>query len=328
MTMLRVRHSSRFLLVAIAAAMLAWPRAGAARVIDGVAAVVNDDVILVSEINDAMRPLIREYRQRYSGADLRRRLRDVQEAVVSKAIEDRLILQVAAKAEIKAEKAQIDERLEAVIERFGSVEILEAELRQRGITIREYRTQIRDQIIVQDTIRQVVGSKIRVTDNEIEEYYRKHRSNFEMAEARRVSAIYLPHDPRAAGDARAAMRRRAEQITMLASDGADFGELARKFSRGPHREQGGDIGYVTRGEILPDLEDVAFGMDADDPPTIVETADGVHVLAVTARRPGRVVPLSEARPRIQATLTERKQGEKYREWIDDLMAESHIDRKL
>ena len=148
MTMLRIRSSFRFLLVAVAAAMLAWPRAGAARVIDGVAAVVNDDVILVSEINDAMRPLIREYRQRYSGADLRRRLRDVQEAVVSKAIEDRLILQVAAKAEIKAEKAQIDERLEAVIERFGSVEILEAELRQRGITIREYRTQIRDQIIM------------------------------------------------------------------------------------------------------------------------------------------------------------------------------------
>ena len=115
---------------------------------------------------------------------------------------------------------------------------------------------------------------------------------------------------------------------MLASDGADFGELARKFSRGPHREQGGDIGYVTRGEILPDLEDVAFGMDSDAPPAIVETADGVHVLTVTARRLGRVVPLSEARPRIQATLTERKQGEKYRAWIDDLMAESHIDRKL
>ncbi len=315
-------------LATLVAAAATWPRAATARVVDGIAAVVNEDVILVSEINDAMRPLIREYRQRYSGDDLRRRLRDVQEAVVSKAIEDRLILQVAKNAKIEAQKAQVEERLQSVIDRFGSVDEFEVELRRRGITSREYRAQIRDQLVVQDTIRQVVGAHIRVTDNEIAEYYHDHRDRFSLAAARRISAIFLPYAANATPANQAAARRRAEQIRMLSQEGADFAELAGKFSQGPHRGKGGDIGYVTRGEILPDLEEAAFSMNPNAAPAIVETATGVHVLMVSAERPGRVIPLSEARPRIQATLTEQKQGEKYREWIDKLMAESYIDRKL
>lgn len=314
--------------VAALLAAVVGPPPVLARVVDGVAAVVNDDVILVSEINEAMRPLIREYRQRYSGADLRQRLQDVQEAVVTKAIEDRLILQVAKKAEITADKAQVDERLQSVIDRFGAVKEFEAELRRRGMSLREYREQVRDQIVVQETIRQVVGAKIRVTDNEIAEYYRTHRDDFEVAPARRVSDIFLAYNPASPTADREGVRVRARQIVMLAEEGADFGELARKFSQGPHRDKGGDIGFVTRGEILPVLEEAAFSQPVAGTPALVDTANGLHILAVMAARPGRVIPLSEARPRIQTTLTEQKQNDKYQEWIAELKAQSFIDRKL
>lgn len=300
----------------------------AARVIDGVAAVVNEDVILVSEINEAMRPIIREYRQRYSGDDLRRRLTEVQETVVLKAIEDRLILQVARRVGIAADKAQVDERLEAVVRRFGSDDSFEAELRRRAMTAREYRSQVRDQIIVQETIRQVIGANIRVTDNEIADYYREQRHQFELTAARRISTIFLPFTASGPVSDHAAVRLRAQQIVMLAGEGADFAELARKFSQGPHHAQGGDVGFVTRGEILPVLEEAAFARAAGDPPVMIETSTGVHLLLVTAERPGRLVPLSEARQRIQATLTEQKQSEKYQDWIDGLKTDSFIDRKL
>lgn len=304
------------------------PLPAVARVVDGVAAVVNEDVILVSEINEAMQPVIREYTQRYTGEELRQKLRELQEAVISKAIEDKLILQVAKQHGIKAEKGQIDERMDAVIERFGSIEEFERQVEARGLTPREYREQVRDQILVQETIRQVVGTKIRITDNDIVEYYREHRDEFELAPARRLGSIFLGYPEDVPVSQRGLVRRRAEQIQLLAADGAQFGELARKFSEGPHRQKSGDVGFVSHGEILPALEDAAFAATVGAAPVIVETPAGVHLLVVTDERPGRLIPLSEARARIQATLTEEEQNERYEKWIDALKDQSFIDRKL
>lgn len=315
------------LLLALAGALAAAPPAHA-RVIDGVAAVVNEDVILVSEINDQMRPFIRELRQRYEGDELQQQLQELQEAVIKKAIEDRLVLQVAARVGVTADESQVDERMDAVVKRFGSIKAFEEEMHKRGMTPREFRDQIKDQVIVQETIRQVVGSKITVTENEIEDYYNAHRDNFDLAPARRIRLIFLQYDPDMPLFHRDQVRQRAEQIRLLADEGARMAELAAKFSEGPHGPKGGDVGYVTRGDVLPAIEDAVFSAEVNGPPTIVETDAGVYLFTVTDVRPGRTVPLSEARLQIERRLREDKQAERYEDWIAELKRQSFIDRKL
>ena len=327
MALLHPSLSRRAAIVGVAATLLCVPPA-AARVVDGVAAVVNEDVILVSEINDAMRPFMRQFRERYSGAELQAKLRELQEAVVKKAIEDRLILQVAATAGITADKGQVEERYNEIVKRFGSIETFEHEMRERGMTPREFRKQIEEQVIVQDTVRQVIGSKIRVTDNEIKEYYRRHESEFALAPARRVTLIFLQFSPNMPAFQRDQVRRRAEQIRRMAEEGALVSKLATKFSDGPHRENAGDLGYVMHGEILPELEDAVFAAEVNALPAIVEAQNGVYLFNVTGARPGRIVPLSEAKPRLAARLTEEKQSARYDEWIANLKSQSFIDRNL
>ena len=298
------------------------------RVIDGVAIVVNRDAVLVSEINEALLPLLQEYRSKYAGAELQKKMSELREMIIKKAIETKLVLQVAKVNGITADAKAVDNRLEVVKGRFPSEDEFLRALTAKNLTYREYRDQVEEQILVQDTIKRVLGRQINAQDDELKEYYETHRDEFETEPRIKLAQIFLKIARDDAPEDIQKARQRAEQLRVLIEDGMDFAELAGKYSEGPYSDKGGLVGLVGPQDILPELEDVAFGLKTGEVSRVAETAYGFHILKALEASPARKIGFEEAKPLIEERIQEKKRSEKYDEWIDLLKKDSYIDIRI
>ncbi len=297
-------------------------------VIDGVAIVVNRDAILVSQINETMMPLMQEYRTKYSGAELKKKIDELRQMVIDQAIETKLILQVAKAQKIKADERDIDARLEVVKKRFPSEDAFLQALTARGLTIREYRDQVAEQVLVQATIKQVLGPGIQVSDNEIQDYYDSHPDEFITEPQVRLAQIFLKIPSGSSLEDIDQLRQKAEQLRILIEDGVDFSELARKYSEGPYRDKGGMVGLVSAKDILPELKDIAFSLKPGEVSPVIQTSYGLHILKAIETTPARKITLKEATPMIEERLNDTKRNEKYKTWIKKLRKDAFIDVKI
>ena len=177
----------------IAAAILlaCLPTSAFPRVIDGIAIIVDKEAVLVSEINEALMPLIQEYRTRYAGEELKKKIEELRKTVIEQAIESKLILQLARRQGITADEKLIDSRLDIVKRRFPSEDAFYEALAARGTTYREYRDQVAEQVLVQETIKRVLGGGIKVSDNEIADYYRTHPDEFTTEPKVKLAQIFI-----------------------------------------------------------------------------------------------------------------------------------------
>lgn len=299
-----------------------------ARIIDGVAIVVNRDAVLVSEVNNAMLPALQEYRKKYSGVDLEQKLAELRETVINQAIENKLILQVAKANHISADEKMIDSRIELVMKRFPSESDFQQALAIKGLTIREYREQIAEQVLLQETLKRVLGAEVSVQDYEIVEYYDAHREEFETKPRVKLAQIFLQTQRDSTKEEIEEVRQKAEQLIILLDDGADFQELATKYSQGPYREKGGIVGEVGPDDILVDLKDAAFSLKTGEISPVVQTAYGFNILMAVEAMPTRKIAFDEAKPLIEELIGEKRRTEKYGDWIEKLKEDSYIDTRI
>jgi parvulin-like peptidyl-prolyl isomerase len=298
------------------------------RVIDGIAIIVNKDAILVSEINSAMLPILQEYRTKYSGPELEKKVLELRETVINQAIENKLVVQVAKVNGIKADEKMIDSRIEIVKKRFPSEDEFLAALAAKGITFREYREQVAEQVLVQETLKRVLGANIDIQDYEVKEYYDAHLDEFETEPAVKLAQIFLQVPSGTPKEEVDEIREKAEQLYILLEDGADFSELATQYSQGPYSEKGGVIGVFSPEEIRADLKDTAFSLETGEYSSVIETAFGFHILMAIEATPSRKIGLEEAKPLIEERIREERRTEKHSEWIKRLKEDSYIDIKI
>lgn len=304
------------------------PTAAFSRVVDGIAIVVNKDAILVSEINEAMLPLMQEYRARYSGDELKKKMAELRDTIIEQAIDTKLILQVARERGISADEKTVDSRVEVVKSRFPSEDEFYQALASKGITFREYREQVAEQVLAQETIRRVLGEEIDVTDNEIREYYDSHPDEFVTEPRIKLAQIFLKIPTGSTPEEVDRLRQKAEQLRILIEDGVEFSELAQKYSEGPYRDRGGVVGEVSPNEILPELEEIAFGLKTGEVSPVIQTNYGFHMLKALEAEPARKIGFEEAKPLIEERISEMERSERYDDWIEELREDAFIDVKI
>lgn len=298
------------------------------RIIDGIAIIVNKDAILVSEINSAMHPILQEYRTKYTGGELEQKASELRETVINQAIENKLVLQVAKANGIKADDKLIDSRIEIIKKRFSSEDEFLGALAAKGLTFREYREQVAEQVLVQETLKRVLGADINVQDDEVKEYYDSHPEEFETKPTVKLAQIFLPVPSGTAQEKVDEIREKAEQLHVLLEDGADFSELATHYSEGPYSEKGGVIGVFTPEEMRADLKDAAFSLKTGEFSPVIRTSFGFHILKAIEATPARTVGFDEAKSFVEEKISEERRTEKYGDWIKQLKEESYIDVKI
>ena len=145
---------------------------------------------------------------------------------------------------------------------------------------------------------------IAVSDDDVRAYYDVYRDRrFRRREAVKFSQIFIPAPEGGAPDEREAARKQLEDVLREARGGADFAELARKHSKDDSAAQGGDMGFVNRGQLLPALDTALFALKEGEVTDVLESAFGLHLLKAVERQEDEVMDLDEVREQIVDALT-------------------------
>ena len=295
------------------------------QVLEGIAAVVNDDIVTIGEVRDAMAFEIEQLRQQSGGRPLPEQQREIYRRTLTGLINVRLQLERARKLNLQVGDEDVVHHVET-LKRQNQItdEQLGQLLQSRGLTIDTYREQVREGLLVAKVVNAEVRSRLVVMDTELQEAYQQRRERYRVPKELTVSHILFLVPPDAAEQDVARVRQKAESVLQQLRSGADFATLARKYSEGPSAEQGGLLGTFRAGELLPGFEEVANTLKPGEISDIVQTRAGLHILRVEARKEGAVRSFEEAREEIKTDLLQAKTEQKYQEWLETLRQSAYI----
>jgi peptidyl-prolyl cis-trans isomerase SurA len=315
-------------LMGVAAAVLMGLPAQAG-VADRIVAVVNDEVITLSELNGAFEPYREKVEAAYQGQEREKALTETGKTLLNRMIDALLMQQESRKTGIVVREEEVTEAIKDLLEKRNiSKEGLLKELAKEGMTLSAYKKEIRDQLMRLKLIRRDIKSKVAVTDEEIGAYYRKHREDYEGKESVRIRQILIPLPKEEDPAVKEKLRADAEEIHRRLVGGEPFEQLSAQYSRGPAAATGGDIGYIERGMIIPEVEDIAFKLPLQEISGVIESPVGFHIIQVIDRRGAGIKAIESVREEIKEKIDREKMGQKFEEWLDALRKKSHIEIKL
>lgn len=319
----RVRRRAWVLAAALSfSVMPAW----AGEVLDKVIAVVNDEIITQSELDRLLIPIYEKYRKTYSGDELVVRLNQARQGLLSQLIEDKLVYQEAKRLGVKVSEEEVNSRFEEFKTRFASAAEFENLLKEQGLTATKLKERYRQQIAIRKLQQYEVQTKVIVTPKDIEDYYRRHLGKFTREESARVRAITLKKGEEAAKATSAdpAVRARAEEILSRLYRGEDFGELAKIYSQDTKASQGGDLGWVRRGDLVNAIDQVLFNLKEGEISPILETATSHHIFKIEEKKTRHTKSLGEVREDISDHLFQSKTRRRFKEWVRELKKSAYI----
>lgn len=296
------------------------------RIVDKIVAVVNDEVITQSEVDRILYPLYAQYKNIYkTEEELFRKLDENRLDILKQLISDKLILSQAKKLKIQVETREVDEEIEVLKkDLLGKGMVLKDLLIEQNLNQSDLQNRYRDQIMIQKTIDQEIGSKINIQPSEASNYYLTHIDDYTRPEQVAVYSILIKlQSERTPIES----RQLAEDIHKMLLDGSDFKELARNYSEGPHRKEGGDLGYVERGQLLKEIDNVIFFLKTKEISEVIETPIGYHLFKVYDRSLEKVLPFEEVRQKVMETLYRMKAHKKFAQWLEKLKSNAYISIK-
>jgi parvulin-like peptidyl-prolyl isomerase len=299
----------------VMAMLMLFSEPSTASVTDRIIAVVNTELIMLSELKAEVATEERRLQETYRGAELQRRLRQVEYMGLTRMIERKLQLQTA---KTKGVEVADDEVQRAALE-----------LKRQGEKIDESnpddKKNIKEQLLLMRVVDREVRSGVMVTEAEIQRYYESHQNRFLMPDEYRISQILILRKPRETiEDA----RERAASVASALKQGADFAELALKYSDGPEATKGGNIGFVRQGELLPQIERALSTLDLGQVTEPIETSDGWHIIKLDEKRLPQFRPFAEVKTEIQTLVFQQKTEDVYQAWLGDLKNKAFIEVKF
>ncbi|MBN1107027.1 MAG: peptidylprolyl isomerase, partial [Deltaproteobacteria bacterium] len=270
---------------------------------EGIAARVNGVAITEGEVNRGMLTLEKDLKGRGQMASAAV-VPEMRRMVLDRLIEQELFHQESRRAGIRVEDAEVEEHLRLIRGRFRSTEAFKKSMTETGVAEADLRSQIGRGLAVQKLMERRLEGREEVKEADLMAYYEAHPNRFHEPEQVRASHIVIMVGPRADSARKAAAREKIGSIRERLAKGEDFAALAREGSQGLSASRGGDLGFVGRGEMPAELEEVAFRMKPGEVSGLVETAMGYHLIQVHEVKPERAVPFEEVREDIRRRLME------------------------
>ncbi len=293
-------------------------------VINGIAAIVNGDVITYSQVRELSAPREKLLRSQYTGAELEKALKEAREAALKDLIDRRLIIQAFQKEKYEIPDHFVEEQVRGIIkEAFGGdrntfIKTLEAQ----SYSIGEFKHKETESMIVQAMRAKNIKKNPISSPTKVEEYYKKHRAEFTAKEQVKLRMIMI--SGHADTGQSATQKTLAEEILGQLAGGADFERIAQTYSEDSTRDVGGDWGWIERKTLAAPLEKVAFNMPIGRISNIIEHGGNYYILKVEERQGGTTRSLADARPDIEKKLIQEEAQNLQERWIAGLRAKAYI----
>jgi peptidyl-prolyl cis-trans isomerase C len=166
------------------------------------------------------------------------------------------------------------------------------------------------------------------SDDDAKKFYDENPAEFEQPEEILVRHVLIPVKPGATKEEKAAARAKAEKVLAEVRGGADLAEIAKRVSAGPTAAEGGSLGWIRRGDTVPDFEAAIFALKKGALSDVVETQIGYHVVRVEGKHPARKIPFSEAKEMIKRRLVQDRIEKEFKAWLDKLRQNAYVEKKL
>jgi peptidyl-prolyl cis-trans isomerase SurA len=295
-----------------------------AQQVDGMAAVVNGDVITYSQVRQLSAPRERLLRSQLTGQELEKQIRQARELALKDLIDRRLIIQAFKKESYQIPDHIVDQRVHDIIrENFGGdrntfIKTLEAQSYSLG----EFKEKELERIMVQAMRSHNVKTQMIASPTKIEDYYRKHRNEFTSKEEIKLRMIMISGQ-KDTGNAQA-QKALAEEVLGRLASGAEFEQTAQVYSEDSTRDNGGDWGWIGRNTLAPPLEKFAFNMPVGRISSIIDYAGNYYILKVEDKRGGTTKSLAEMRAEIEKKLIQDEAAQIQERWIATLRKKAYI----
>jgi peptidyl-prolyl cis-trans isomerase SurA len=303
----------------------AMVRAADPQVIDGIAAVVNGDVITFSQVQEVAAPEEQTLRQQYQGQELIDKIKETRLAVLNDLVNRQLILQEFKKKEFKIPDYIVEQQLAGIIkdEFGGDRQAFMRTLTAQGYSMNRFRDMEKDKITVQVMRQNNVKGAFAPTPTEIEAYYNANKKEFATPEQVKLRMIVLNSDP-LVSDSAASTKQMAEEIREKAKQGADFATLAKTYSMDGTAENGGDWGWVDEKTLNQDLTKAAFALAPKEVSPCIQIGDSYYILYCEEKKTANFIPIAEVRDGISKKLEQVQRQKATQHWLDGLREKAYI----
>jgi len=295
-----------------------------AELANGIKAIVNDAVITYQQVEagaaQAGELLWRQYGRQPEV--LQKKLAETRSDALEQLVRRQLILHDFKTGGYNLPESVVDDEVQDRIRsRFETRATLIKSLQAEGITYEKFRQQIRDQIIVAVLTGKNISQEIIISPYKIEAYYAEHRDEFKLEDQVKLRMIVLDSS---AADSAESRKKQGQEILAKIKEGAAFTEMAKVYSTGSQRGQGGDWGWVERSVLRKELADVAFALKPGTLSEPIETPAACYLMLVEEQRPAHVRPLNEVRDDIEKTLLIQERARLQKQWIDRLKTKTFV----
>ena len=230
----------------------------------------------------------------------------VNKEVIESMIRREILYQESRKAGIKIAKKEIDGEIDTLKKQFLSDAEYKNELSRRNISEDMLRARLERNLSVQKYVERQFLEKVKVTDEDTIAYYESHLNLLKQPLQVRVSHILIQSDSKWEDSRKQEARQKAERILKDLKKGKDFAVIARDDSDGPTRTNGGDLGYIKKGQLEKQFESVIFDLKTGEISGIIETDYGFHMFKVMDRKPESILAYDKVKEQIRQYLLQDK----------------------
>jgi len=245
--------------------------------------------------------------------------------IINNLIDKELLYQEARKQKIVVEEETVGEKIDALRKQFPSEKAFQDKMGQMNLSEDTLRSQIREDLAVQQLVEREILAHVKVSEQDMQSFYDSNRDRFKEPERVRASHILIKSKPDADPVNKEETRKKLEAVKKRIDQGEDFAALAKEFSHCPSAEKGGDVGYFERGRMVKPFEDAAFSMKPGEVSDIVVTSFGFHLIEVTDKKPGRIIPYDESKERIKQHLQRVKFLEEKNNYVAELKKKGKVE---
>jgi peptidyl-prolyl cis-trans isomerase C len=291
----------------------------------GVAAKVNGAEITQAQLQRSFEGYLKQNNINIQGIRNPLQFKQLQKTVLDVLISQELLWQEAQNKKVAASDEEVKGVVDQIESGFPSPEAFANHVGKNGFTKEEFTHDVKRQLSVRQLINKEIAPSVSVSDEEIHSFYTANQNRFVSPEQVRARHILIKVKPDADRAAQEATKKTIDDIRAQAESGSDFAELAKKHSEDSSAARGGDLGFFSRGQMVPPFETAAFALKPGEISEVLKTRFGYHIIKMEEHREASSIPEEAVREEIRSHMRSVKIQEALEKRVEILRAAANVD---
>jgi len=286
---------------------------------------INGEVIPNEAIEFELKRLIMFYARHMPPEQVRQQTDILRQRAKEQAIGAKLLMNEAARLDIRVTAEDIETKLKELKKSLGGEKAFQEMIRKQGLSEDALRTSIERGRKVDLLVEQIVQGVEEPTEDELKAHYKEHASEYVKADMAQVQHILIRPESQGEADV-ATARSRLQEIRERIKEGVEFADEAAAYSDCPSgKRSGGSLGWLTKGTMVPAVDQVVFAMKDGDVSDILETELGLHIMKRNGFEKGGPAAYPEVAETIRDFLRHARRGALLASYVEDLKKKAVIE---